>query len=225
MGSVIASLLPFIIGSALVPLQIIIVVLLLTGEQRGTLKAIAFVLGMTLTRLAQGVLFGLVLTNGSGDPDYDTRAAAVKSTLLMVLGILLLVAAYKKWSKEPDPDAPPPRWMAILDGLTPGRALLFGAGFILIAVKLWVFTLGAISVIGEAQLTRQEGITAFLLYILLAQSLLIIPILIRLVVPGQAERILGAFGGWLEKNNDRIVIVVSLVFGLLFLYQGIMGFF
>lgn len=223
MDSVLASLLPFIIGSALVPLQIIIVVLLLTGEQRGTLKAIAFVLGMTITRLAQGFLFGITLASASGDPDYDVRTGAVKSTLLMVLGILLLIAAYKKWAKEPDPDAPPPKWMGMIDAITPVRAFLFGAGFILIAVKLWVFTLGALSAIAEAQLSRQEGIIAFLLYILLAQSLLIIPILIRLLMPSRAGRILGALGGWMEKNNDRIVIVVSLVFGLLFLYQGVMG--
>jgi len=54
MDSIITSLLPFIIGSAVVPLQIIVVTLLLTSARRGPLKAIAFVLGMTLARLAQG---------------------------------------------------------------------------------------------------------------------------------------------------------------------------
>lgn len=226
MSSIIPSLLPFIIGSALVPVQIIIVILLLTGERRGPLKAIAFVVGMTLTRLLQGVLFGLVLTGGSGDPaDAGSGASWVKATLMIVLGILLLATAYKKWANEPDPDAPPPKWLSMLDGLTPLKALLFGAGFILIAAKLWVFTLGALSVIGEAQLGQPDSTIAFLWYILLAQSLLIIPILIRLLLPGRAGRWLGAFGGWLEKYNNQIVMVVSLVFGLLFLYSGITSFF
>lgn len=221
-----ASLLPFILGSALVPLQIIIVILLLTGEKQGTLKAIAFILGMTLARLAQGVLFGLILTGGSGDPaDAAAGSGWVNSTLLMILGILLLSTAYKQWRKEPDPDAPPPRWMRMIDSITPARALLLGAGFILIAAKLWVFTLGAISVITEAQLGQRDGVVAFLWYILLAQSLLIIPILIRILLPGRAGEWLGAFGGWLERNNRPIVIVVSLVFGALFLYQGARGFF
>ena len=107
------------------------------------------------------------------------------------------MTAYKKWRKEPDPDAPPPKWLTMLEGLTPLRALLLGFGFILIAIKLWVFTLGA---------------------------LLIIPIVIRLLLPQQGSRALETFGGWLEKHNDRIVMVVSLIFGLLFLYQGVMGF-
>lgn len=226
MDSIITALLPFIIGGALVPLQIIVVILLLTSEKQGLLKAIAFVLGMTLARLAQGFLFGFVLTGGSGDAaDASSGIAWVKSTALLLLGIFLLSTAYKQWTKEPDPDAPPPKWMAMLDGVTPVRAFLFGAGFILIAAKLWVFTLGAISVIGEAQMGQRDSVVAFLWYILLAQSLLIIPILIRLLLPGQAGRLLGAFGDWLERYNRQIVIVVSLVFGLFFLYQSVMGFF
>lgn len=222
MEAVITPLLPFIIGSALVPLQIIVIVLLLTSEKRGPLKAILFVLGMTLVRLAQWGLFGVVL---AGDPaDSAERSGWFKAGLLVALGIMLLVTAYKKWAKEPDPDAPPPKWLAMLDGVTPPRALLFGAGFILIAPKLWVFTLGAISVISEAGLEPRGGTIAFLVYMLLAQSLLLLPILIRLLLPRQAAGWLRAFGGWLEKYNDPIVMVVSLVFGVLFLYQGLSSF-
>lgn len=224
MDVIVVSLLPFIIGSAVVPLQIIIVILLLTGERRGPLKAIAFVLGMTLARLAQGFLFQLVITGGSGDPADANNLSTIRSILLLMLGAFLLITAYKKWVKEPDPDAPPPKWLKMLDGLTPLRALLLGAGFILIAVKLWVFTLGALSVLNEAQLGQQATIIAFLVYVLLAQSLLIAPIIMRLLLPQQGSRALATFGGWLEKHNDRIVMVVSLIFGLLFLYQGVMGF-
>jgi hypothetical protein len=222
-GSVILSLLPFIIGSALVPVQIIVVVLLLTGEKRGPLKALAFVLGMTLARILQGLLFGFVFTGG--DSTYPADSGWIKSTLLIILGMMLLVTAYKKWAKDPDPDEPPPKWLAMLAGLTPLRAILLGAGFILIAMKLWVFTLGAISVIGEAQLQQPAAAIAYLLYILLAQSLLIAPILFRLLFPARADAWLRSFGDWLEVHNNRIVIIVSLIFGLVFLYQGIAGFF
>jgi hypothetical protein len=225
MDSLFLSLLPFIIGSALVPVQIIVVILLLTGEKRGPLKAIAFVLGMTVARLVQGILFGFVFTGGSYDTADATNAGWIKATLLTVLGLLMLITAYKKWSKEPDPDEPPPKWLAMLDGLTPWRALFLGAGFIFIAAKLWVFTLGALSTIGETQIGQPAATVAFLLYTLLAQSLLILPILIRLVLPKQAAGWLRSFGDWLERNNNTIVIIVSLVFGLLFLYQGITAFF
>lgn len=225
MNSTSVALLPFILGSALVPLQIIVVTLLLTSESRGPLKAIAFVLGMTLARLAQGVLFGLVLTGGSGDPADAENAGVVKATALMILGILLLITAYKKWSKEADPDAPPPKWLTMLESLTPLRALLVGAGFIFIAPKLWVFVLGAISAIEEAQLGQSASTRAFLLFVLLAQSLLLLPIAIRLIVPRQAQSLLAALAEWLKRYNDPIVIGISLIFGALFLYQGVSAFF
>ncbi len=222
MNTTLASLLPYIIGSALVPLQIIVLILLLTGERQGPLKAILFVLGMTMARLAQGVAFGFLLTGGAADAP---GAGRFKAALLIVLGIFLLITAYKKWAKEPDPDAPPPKWLTMLDSVTPLRAFLFGVGFILIAIKLWVFTLGAITTIGEAQLGRGPSTVAFLWYVLLAQLLLILPILIRLLLPKQAAGWLRAFGDWLEKYNGPIVMVVSLVFGLFFLYRGLSSFF
>ena len=224
MNSTLASLLPFIIGSAVVPLQIIVVTLLLTSEQRGPLKAIAFVLGMTVARLTQGILFGLVLTGGSGDPADAGNTSIVKATALTILGILLLLTAYKKWAKEPDPDAPPPKWLTMLDSITPAKALLFGAGFVLIGPKLWVFMLGAISAIGEAQLGQPASTWTFLLFVLLAQSLLFIPILIRLLMPQRAKGLLASLADWMKRYNDPIVIAISLIFGALFLYQGLSAF-
>jgi len=37
--------------------------------------------------------------------------------------------------------------------------------------------------------------------------------------------LLGSFGDWLGKYNSQIVVVVSLIFGVLFLYKGITGLF
>jgi hypothetical protein len=212
-----------IIGSALVPVQIIMVILLLTSEKQGPLKAIAFVVGMTLVRLAQGLLFGLIFVGGS--TDVSEGSGWIKSTLLAVLGILLLINAYKSFRKEPDPDAPPPKWLAMIEKASPLVALAMGAGLILLSAKLWVFTLGAISAIGAAQLGQPSSTIAFLLFVLLAESLLIIPILIRLLFPAKASALLGSFGDWLEAHNSQIVMVVSLVFGALFLYQGLTGLF
>jgi hypothetical protein len=222
--SLLVSLLPLIIGSAVVPVQIIMAILLLTSPKQGPAKAIGFVAGMTLVRLAQGVIFGLILTGG-GSADASEGSGWIKSTLMLVLGILLLITAYKNFANDPDPDAPPPRWLAMLTSIGPLGALAMGAGLILIGAKLWVFTLGALGTIGEAQLGQPASTIAFLLYVLLAQSLLIMLILIRLIFPARASVLLGSLGDWLEAHNSQIVIVVSLVFGLLFLYQGVTGLF
>jgi len=224
MGSVIVSLVPLIIGSAVVPVQIIIDILLLKNPKQGLLKASAYVGGMTSMRLLQGLIFGLILTGGGGTATEDESGKGlVVSTLLMVLGILLLITAYKQWRKDDDPDAPPPKWLIMVDSLTPLKAFGIGFGLLLIGAKFWVFTLGAIGRIGEAQLGQPSSTVAYLIFVLLAESLLLLPILIRVVIPAQSKSLLGATSAWLTRYNRPIVIAVSLVFGLLFLYQGASG--
>jgi hypothetical protein len=78
-------------------------------------------------------------------------------------------------------------------------------------------------VIEEAALGQPSSVALFVLFVLLAQSLLILAILIRAILPEQSKSILGAISSWLVQNNRPIVVVVSLVFGLLFLFQGISG--
>jgi len=220
MGEIIIYLAPFIIGSAVVPLQIMLVILLLNNPKQGLSKAIFLVGGMTAVRLLQGVIFGLILSPSTGG---TSGKSPVVSTLLMVLGILLLVTAYKTWRNEDDPDGPPPKWMVMLDTLTPPKAFGMGAVLVLISGKFWVFTLSAIGVIEEAQLGQPSSTVAFLLFILLAQSLLLLAILIRIIIPGQSKSVLESISTWLTRYNRPIVLIVSLVFGLLFFVQGVSG--
>jgi hypothetical protein len=215
-----------IIGSAVVPMQIIMLLLMLTSERQGLAKAIAFVLGMTLVRLGQGILFGLIFTGGQGAAETGSEGSGwIVSTLLTVLGILLLISFYKALTGEEDPDAPPPKWMSMLDTMTPMMAFAIGAGLLLIGAKMWVFTLSAIGTIGDAALGQPASTITFVLFVLLAESLLILPILVRIVLPQQSQAWLGSLSNWLEIHNRQIVMVASLIFGLLFLYQGVSGFF
>lgn len=220
MGEVIIKLLPFIIGSAVVPLQIMMVILLLSSRNRGLAKAIFMVAGMTVIRLLQGVVFGLIFAPSAGEA---SGKSSLVSTLLMVLGILLLITAYKQWRGEDDPDGPPPKWVTTLDSITPLKAFGLGAGLVLISGKFWVFTLSAIGVIEEAQLGQTLSIVAFLLFLILAQSLLLLIILTRLVVPGRSKSMMESISVWLTRLNRPIIVTVSLIFGLLFFYQGVSG--
>lgn len=221
MNAILIDLLPLILGAALVPLYPIVVLLLLLGEG-GLRTALAFVAGVLAVRLAQGVLFGWVF--GAAAQTYpDDGPQIIASTLLLVLGLLLLLAGFKKWRKQPDPDDPPPQWMAALAGLSPLKALAAGAVFVAIAVKQWVFTLTAIDVIQGAALDGTAGAGLYLVFTLATQTLVLLPILVYAVAPQQSARPLRAAQAWLERNNRPIVIGVSLLFGLWFLAKGLVG--
>lgn len=222
MTSLLVELVPLILGAALAPLWIIIVLLMLASP-RGVVKASAFVLGMTAVRLVQGLVFGIILGGAAADTADSSGKSPIVATLLLVVGILLLVAAFVKWRKEPDPDDPPPKWMASIDEATPLRSLGIGATMIAVGPKLWVFTLSAIAVISVAGLGQRGGTVAYLLYILFAQSLLLLAILTVIVAPQGSRAVLQRAITWLTANNRPISIGASLIFGIYFALDGARG--
>ena len=218
MGAVLIEMLPLIVAAAVLPVWIIMTLFLLRGEG-GVAKASAFVAGAVAVRLLQGVLFGFVLGSDEG----NDRAATIKATLLLVLGLVMIVAGYKKWGKEEDPDAPPPKWMSALNGLSAPKALGMGALLMTVAVKQWVFTLSALAIIDEGQLSLPAAALLFLIFIIGAASLMIAPILITALMPARAEKLLDSAQGSLERHNRVITIAVSLIFGVWFVWQGVNG--
>jgi hypothetical protein len=221
MGDVIVNLLLLIVGATVVPLYYIVVLFLLQSKG-GLLKAIAFMAGGITVRLVQGILFGLVF--GAACEAYpEASPRLIVSTLLLIVGLLLLVTAFQQWRKQVDPDAPPPQWMTAIRGLSALKAVGAGALSVTLAVKQWVFTLSAIGIIGEAGLGGAANVGLYLFYVLATQTLVLAPILAYAVAPQQSAKPLKAAQTWLERYNRAIMIVVSLIFGVWFLFKGITG--
>jgi hypothetical protein len=75
MGDVIFDLLPLMASAAVVPFYLVVVVFLLHGTG-GLIKALAFVAGGIVMRLAQGLLFGLVFGAArAADSDGDLKSS------------------------------------------------------------------------------------------------------------------------------------------------------
>ena len=219
----IINLLPIIVGAALVPIAPIIILLLLLGDG-GLRKAMAFVAGNTTVRLIQGILFGPTL-GAASEVDAQDGSDYIVSTLLLVVGILLLISAYKKWRREADPDDPPPQWMAAISGFSVLKAAGAGALYVLLSPKQWVLTLSAIGVIGEASLDGVANLGLYLFYVVAAQVFVLTPIGMWLIAPERTAQPLQAVQAWLDRYNRVILITVSLLFGLWFFFKGFNGLF
>ena len=190
LASVLVDLLPLMIGAAVVPVPIIIVLLLL-GNQRGLLKGAVFVGGAIAVRLVQGIAFGYIFVS---DPaaTTDTGGNLIVSWLLIVLGVLMLITAFKKWDKDEDPDAPPPKWIAAVGSLSALQAFGIGAAVVALSTKQWVFTLSAIGVLGKAHLGPPASIGLFLCYVLAAQAFGLIAVIAYALSPRRAGGALAA---------------------------------
>lgn len=216
------ELIPLGIGSALIPLPVIVTVLLLRGAS-GRAAAIGWVAGQAAARLAQGLLVS-VLLNQTYERAGDEAKGPIVSALLIVLGLLFYVLAARKALKAPDDDAPPPAWMETLGSTPPGRTFLLGFGFTAISVKLWVFTFGATSAIAYASLPFASAAIVYALWILLALALQLALLVLALAVPARADAVLARIGDLLERYSRPLLIIVGLVFGSILLLEGLAGF-
>jgi hypothetical protein len=212
---------PLMIGAALTPVWVMIVFLLLRSEG-GLFKAVAFVLGLFLVRLTQGLVFGYEFVNSV---IARANAPIIVNMCLMLAGIFLWYTAIQKFRKEPDPDEPTPKWMAKVDAFSAGRIFMVAAIWMAFSPKQWIFTLGALGIIATSNLTNPVDLLAFVIFVIGAQMFVLVPIVVAIVAPGQSSRWIDVGNAWVERNNRRIVIVISVIFGCYFFYKGFTGLF
>lgn len=216
-----STLIPLGVATALLPVQVAITILMLRSPG-GIARAGAWIAGMTLVRLLQFGLFGVMLERAMDDG--EPGPSPVEGAFLLVVAVLLLASAGRKALKQPDEDAPPPRWMGTVEGLTPPRAFLMGAALVALSPKLWAFTLGAIGAIGEAHVVGIEGWVVFVVWVALAQALHLAALVSMAVAPASAAPLLGRAGDLLERHSRVVMIGVGLVFGVWFLLKALRAF-
>ncbi len=223
MGAAWSSLVPLILGSALEPIEIVITLMLL-GTPARVRTAGAWIAGHAGVRLLQGLVFGTILHWGARGEDSAHRHHWVVSTVLLVVALLFLATAVRELFGDDDPDAPPPKWMAMLSTATPGKAFLIGAGVMAVSVKAWVFTLGAIGAIGSAGLDRAGNAATYLAFVALAASGNLLVVGAAALLPERSRSLLDRALRWLQDNNRPIMIVVGLGFGVWFGIKALDGF-
>lgn len=218
-----SGLVPLLLGCALEPIEVVITIMLL-GTPSRVRSAGAWVAGHISTRLLQGLIFGTILHWGARSADPDRPHHWIAATALLVVALLLLVTAARELLTDDDPDAPPPKWMTMLTSATPAKAFFIGAGVIAVSVKAWVFTLGAISVIGNANLSRPANVGSYVLFVALAASVNLLIVVVAAVFPDRSRALLDRVLGWLQGHDRQIVIALGVVFGGWFALKALRGF-
>ena len=204
-------LVPLAVGSALIPIEIALTVVVLRAPG-GIPKALAWVGGMTAVRLAQLAIVGPVVEAAVDDGEPGT--SVIEAAFLLLVGVLFLVIAARKATNQPDEDAPPPAWMTLMDGVSAGRAFLMGAAVIGLNPKLWAFTIAALGAIGDAELGVAASVAVFVVFVIAAQSVHLAAIGVSVVAPERSRAMLDGMNAWLERHSRALLIGLSLVFGL-----------
>jgi hypothetical protein len=217
MSSLLGDLAPLVLVSAALPAQTIVTLLLVHSSIRA---AYAWVAGMTMVRLLQGFLFGLVL-GYSGAQSKPDSPQYILAAVLSVLALFLYVKAFRAATGGEDRDTTPPRWIKKASTMSPRAAFGAGAGFMALSLKLLVFTLGAISTIAEAHLGLELSLVAFVVFVVSAHG---VPFFILALASSTSPRstaILDGLRAWLKRRQRAITVILGLIFGTWFLLKSI----
>jgi hypothetical protein len=223
MMEMISALIPLALAAAFQPPQLIALLVILKAK-RGVTNGLAYLAGMLIFRVLLGLGFWF-LASTMEDSVESTGGSfgIIISSVLMVLGLLLLVNALRRIFSVTDESHAAGSWLNNLENVSPLRAGLVGMAFLALDPKDWIMDLAAVNVIADADLPGLTSLISYLLYLLLAKVFLLIPIILMVISPRWAKGILGKLSSWIEKNTRIIEILTAIFFGLMFIGIGLSG--
>lgn len=223
MGSLIGETLPLAVGIAISPVPIIAAILMLLSPQaKGA--SVGFLLGWIAGIVVAIAVFTLL---SSVLPAQDESGSSpVSGVIKIILGALLLFLALRQWRGRPaeGEQATMPKWMSAIDSMTAGKAL--GLGFLLSAInpKNLIMAISAGLIIGGAGLAVGQTVVVIVIFVLLAASTVLIPVVAYLIASERLAGPLDRLRAWLVHNNATIMAVLLLVIGVAVIGKGIGSF-
>jgi threonine/homoserine/homoserine lactone efflux protein len=218
-GQAIGSSLPIAVGVLVSPLPIVAVVLMLVTP-KAKANSFAFLIGWLVAIYVLGAVVVLIAGAATPSDDKPGWVAWVK----IVLGVLLLLVAFRQWSGRPRGDAEPstPKWMQAIDKFKPLTAL--GLGALLGAVNpknLLLVVSGAAAISAAAPGDTGTQLVALIVFTLVASIGVAAPVVIYLAMGTRAAKILDEVKTWMIHNNAVIMAVLLLIIGFKMIGDGI----
>jgi Sap-like sulfolipid-1-addressing protein len=215
------SLIPTVFGLGLAvavcsPVSVVTVIVLLTmpaGRRRG----IAFVLGWLL---AVGVIAAVVveLSDGQDFSSNKTTPSRAASWAEIVVGVVMVLAALRALRRrraQGDSSSETPKWLSRLDRTNWLLAVVVGA-FML----TYSLTIAAAAEILKANVSGEDEAIAFVVFAVASIATIVAPVVVALLAPDRADRLLAAWRGWLLGNSRLIGLVALIVIGALLVVRG-----
>lgn len=182
-------------------------------------NSVAWLAGWTLSTFGIGVL--IVLFFGGYDFTKGGTPSKIACIVQVVIGVLLLVAAGRFWSKRPSRTGKVPKepgWMAKIGKMSPVWAFLIGAFWIntTLVIAAGVDTL-------RAELPNSESIAVFAAFTLVTLSVQAVLILYAYLMPKSAAVGLHRIREWIARNQQPALAVIAFVLAIWLGAKGISG--
>ncbi len=206
------------LGAAVSPIPLTVSILLLSQPGRGRAKALAFAGGQVLALSIISVALLLLLHKTIGTQHHDVKR---ESTIDIVLGAILLLAAAKTFFTKPKPKQPKPEKPQKQRSLF--NEFSFGAGLMAVNIETLALIAASIKALAVVKSGVAVDVVGLALIVLIATVSVTVPPLITFAVPKQSDRALK----WLNEQTKKHLRVISggflLFFGAYLLFKGISG--
>jgi hypothetical protein len=220
MSWIYAELVAVSLAAMVSPTTLTFSVLALVLGDRPLRTGVFFYLGALTATLAVGVAAAFVLGDVAASDSPSTPKTWV-AILDVVAATLLLAWATRLWRNPPGPE----KQEAMVDQMSrvassPAIAVV-GAGAAL--ANPGAFIPIALKTISETDPTEAGYVVQWLFFALVSLLPLLIAIILLLVAPGWAGRILGAAQNWLTRHMIQVALVLVVFLSLALLRNGIAG--
>lgn len=214
--------LPFATAISLSPLPIIAAILTL-GAPKGRVAGTAFTLGWMFGVALLAILIALFMSKLGGTGQED---GPFVNWLRIIMGLLLLGAAVRKFQTRPKDgeNPPPPKWLATFSSIEPSRAFRLGATLAGTNPKNVGLSIAAMSYLSYAAASANELAVSIAVFVLQSSSSVLAIILIYFLGGESGARKLASAEQFMLRNNNVIVMMIFLVLGASVLGNGLAGF-
>ena len=218
MLSALGPLLPIAVAVAVssVPIMATIVILLSPRRNR---SAIPFLIGWVVGMAAVVVVAAV---GASALPGMSFRASQTTIGIgQVIVGVALLVVAVLTWRRAARAPAENGNaWLDRVDRMGPVAALGLAVALNLRPKGLLLGAAAGLSLAGSS-LKTDEAVIVVAIYLGIACSTVIVPIIVTLVAPDRMRPRLVVARDWLSRNSAHITVVVLVMVGFVILGAGL----
>jgi Sap, sulfolipid-1-addressing protein len=222
MNQAIGELLPLGVAISISPLAIIAMVVLLMSSRART-STPAFMLGW-VAAVAAVLAASAALTEVFGGRLDDGPSPAI-SVVKLLLRAGMLYLAFREWHTRPKPgqEAELPRWLTSVQNMRPLAAAAAGFGIYGANPKNLTVGVSAGVLFHSFGLPRGPAVLVGAIYVLVASSTVVVPILAFLLAEDKVKPWLDELKGWLTQHNAAVMAVLLSVIGALMVGKAIAG--
>ncbi|MEV0355694.1 GAP family protein [Nocardia sp. NPDC050697] len=216
MLNAVGQLLPLAVGVAISPIPIVAVVLLLMSRNAAATStgfAVGWVAGIAAVLAVVALAAGAIHTGGDSAPSPGVAWAKIG------LGVLLVALAVRQFQVRGDHATP--AWMTAIDRFTLARAA--GLGVLLAAVnpKNLLLCVSAGLLLGTAELAVGPAIGAGAIFVLLAATTVVIPVIGYRLAADRLRAPLESMQRWLSANNHLVMAIVLALMAASLIGKGL----